>query len=142
VLSKAAMTVARQPLFPSARSVFAALMLAAMAVIHVVALPVHAAEAAYIGVLFALDAACAVLAAAGVAAGSAAGWRLGAAISAASLCGYVLARTAGLPDFHESDWFDFLGPLPIGLMAVVAEALFLVVYGAEELAKRGATGRL
>lgn len=49
------------------------------------------------------------------------GWLLGTLIAAGSLVGYVVSRTVGLPGMEPEAWGD-----PIGTMAMVMEAAFLV----------------
>ena len=108
-------------------------------VIHVVAFPDHFQVAAYIGVLFLLLALATVPLAIGIGADSQIAWDIAAAMSGIAIIAYVLARTLGLPFYHESSWLDMMGPVPLGLLSVIVEALFLLMYvrGEPGLARSG-----
>ncbi|MEZ4656153.1 MAG: hypothetical protein R2911_01120 [Caldilineaceae bacterium] len=84
-------------------------------------------EAAYKGWLFYANGVGAIVAAIGILRGERAwGWNLGALVALASVLGYVASRTIGLPQIPaEPDaWLE-----PLGVISVLAEAAFLVVYG-------------
>lgn len=49
-------------------------------------------------------------------------------MSAIAIVFYVLARTIGLPLYHEAGWLDMMGAIPLGLLSVIGEALFLLTY--------------
>jgi hypothetical protein len=51
------------------------------------------------------------------------GWGLGVLVVAGSILGYVLSRTVGMPGMEIEGWFD-----PIGILAMAAEGLFLIVF--------------
>jgi hypothetical protein len=82
-----------------------AVLLAAAGALHLVLAPEYLGEKAYIGVLFILGGATALLLAARL-------WRrddriaaaLGSLIAIGMAAGFVLSRTVGLPGFHESEW--------------------------------------
>jgi hypothetical protein len=100
-------------------------LIAASGVIHLVETPEYLEEVRYIGVLFALSVIGALVATAGIVRGERWGWRLGALVAGASIAGYLLSRTVGLPGFRENSWEEFAEPL--GLLSVLVEGLFLVL---------------
>ena len=53
------------------------------------------------------------------------GWMLGSTIAAANALGYILSRTAGIPQFREASLAKFLEP--VGLASLLVEVLFLVL---------------
>lgn len=74
--------------------------------------------------MFALNFAGVAVAAAGIMRGSFSwGWTLGAVVAAASFIVYFVTRTVGLPSFNPSELFE-----PLGLVALVLEALFVALY--------------
>ncbi len=103
-------------------------LLLGTAAIHMAAFREHYEVAPYIGVLFLLLALASVTLAVAVSAGSRTAWDLGALLSISAIIAYVLARTTGLPDYHESDWFDFMGAVPVGLLSVSVESAFVIVW--------------
>jgi len=64
----------------------------------------------------------------GIGAGNKTAWTLAALTSAVAIIAYVLARTTGLPYYRESDWLDPMGAVPLGLLSLVVEFLFLVMW--------------
>jgi hypothetical protein len=100
-------------------------LIAASGVIHLVETPEYLGEVRYIGVLFALSVIGTVVAAVGIFRGERWGWTLGAVVAGASIAGYLLSRTVGLPGFRENSWEEFAEPL--GLLSLLMEALFLVL---------------
>ena len=100
-------------------------LIAGSGLIHLVETPEYLGEVRYIGVLFALSVVGAIVAAVGIFRGERWGWGLGALVAGASIAGYLLSRTVGLPGFRENSWEEFAEPL--GLLSLVVEGLFLVV---------------
>ncbi|HEU4328123.1 MAG TPA: hypothetical protein VFS21_33615 [Roseiflexaceae bacterium] len=91
--------------------------------VHLVEAPEYFTKAAYVGILFLLNGAGAVLAALGIYRGSKdIGWGLGLLIAAASLVAYLISRTIGLPGLEVAPW-----NVPAGLVALAVEALFVLV---------------
>ena len=121
----------------------AAVLLVVIAGLHVAAFPVHVEEAVYIGTLFLLYAGASVVLAAGVI------WRrpvaspLAAVLTTAAVVLYVVARTSGLPDYREDSWTDPVGAFPVGLLSLVLEGVFLLLYVVQARPTRrpGATQR-
>ncbi len=110
------------------QALIASALLLSNGAIHVIAFPDHFMVAAYIGVLFLLLALATVPLAIGVGAGSQLAWDVAAVMSAIAVVAYALARTTGLPFYHEQDWLDMMGLVPLGLLSVVVEVLFLLMY--------------
>lgn len=110
------------------RAFAAAVLLLGIGVVHVIAFPDHYKVTAYIGVLFLLLAAATVALTMAIAARIRFAWSLAAMISAVSILLYVVARTRGLPYYHEASWLDMMGAVPLGLASVILEGLFLVLY--------------
>ncbi len=91
--------------------------------IHLVSSP-HAFEhTAYLGYLFIINFLAALLAGYGIYRHQGWGWALGFALSAASLAGYVMSRTVGLPGVEVKSWL-----LPSGLLAIAIESLFILIF--------------
>ncbi len=103
-------------------------LLIANGLIHIIALPDHYKVAAYIGVLFLLLAAATAVLSIAIGAGLRIAWHLAALLSAISMVLYVLARTSGLPYYHEDSWLDMMGAVPLGLLSLIVEGAFLFVY--------------
>src|SRR5437868_4700585 len=100
----------------------AAVVIAAVGLIHLYLAPEYLGEHAYIGALFVL----AGIGSAFVAArlwfkGGQLTWLLGAAISVGTFAGFVLSRTVGLPGFKEREW-ELLG-----VVSLVVEGGFLAL---------------
>ena len=113
-----------------------ALMLA-ISFAHLIVAPYAFEDAAYKGVLFVASAVCALIAAMGIQEGGALrGWGLGSIVAGATFAGYLANGTVGLPGLPaEPDaWRE-----PLGLIALLAEGLMLVVtFWGFGLAHRGA----
>lgn len=102
-------------------------LIVAVGLIHFADAPGSFEDAAYKGWLFYVNALGALIAAIGIYRGSRSwGWTLGALIAGLSLVAYLASRTVGLPQIAaEPDaWLE-----PLGVASIVAEALFLIVYG-------------
>jgi hypothetical protein len=100
-------------------------VLLAQGVIHLYEAPAQYAEVPYLGVLFALTLAGALVAAVGMVRGASWGWLLGLATAGGPLVGYVLSRSVGIPGVHETALASIFEPL--GIACVVAEALFVLI---------------
>lgn len=95
--------------------------------VHLIDAPDALSEAAYKGWLFYANALAAIVAAIGILRGERSwGWNLGALVALATIMGYVASRTVGLPQIPaEPDaWLE-----PLGVLSLVVEGGFLVVYG-------------
>lgn len=103
-------------------------LLLGVGAIHVIAFPDHYEVAAYIGGLFILLAAATVVLAIGIGARIRFAWSLAALLFAVSIVLYVVARTSGLPYYHETNWLDPMGSVPLGLLSVILEGLFVFLY--------------
>jgi hypothetical protein len=93
----------------------------AVGTVHLVETPSHYEISPYLGVLFAVNFAGTLVAAAGIQRG-AKGWTLGALISLLSLLSYLASRLFGLPVAPElaGEWTNALGSL-----AMIFEGIFL-----------------
>ena len=99
--------------------------LLAQGVIHLIEAPQMYAEVPYLGVLFVLTLAGAVVASVGMLRDEAWGWLLGFATAAGPLAGYILSRSVGIPLLHETAVANILEPL--GVACVAAEALVVML---------------
>ena len=98
-------------------------LILAIGAIHAIEAPEHFRAAAYLGVLFAINVAATLVAAAGILRGAKGwGWTLGAAISGLSALAYVASRLFGLPGLGETagGWDE-----PLGSLALIVEGFFL-----------------
>jgi hypothetical protein len=104
-----------------------ALLLAAMAVIDVLVVAAFVPVTTYPGILFLLNAAFAVVLAAGVLRGLRPAWQLGILLTGVTIVAFVAVRTVGLFGLLLNDWLVLLGPLPLGPLSLVVEAAFIVL---------------
>ncbi|MEZ4680273.1 MAG: hypothetical protein R2932_39245 [Caldilineaceae bacterium] len=94
--------------------------------VHLIDAPDALGEAAYKGWLFYGNALAAIVAAIGIFRGERSwGWNLGALVALATIVGYVASRTVGLPQIpaEPDEWLE-----PLGVLSLLAEGGFLVVY--------------
>ena len=77
----------------------------------------------YVGILFYLNAASALLSVAGMALSIPGAWTLGLAIAAPSFILYFVARGGWLPSYHADP-----SAVPSGLLAIAVELLFTLMY--------------
>ncbi len=107
------------------------LRLAAIALIvvvgltHLIGAPQHYRVAPYIGVGFVANFIGALVAAVGIYRNALWGWLLGALVAGGALVMYVVSRSVGLPGFEHAvgRWSG-----PLGILSLVAEALFIAVF--------------
>lgn len=92
--------------------------------IHLFLTPDHFGEARYLGLLFIVNFAGAVVAAFGIYGGHRWGWVLGALVAGGAFVLYVVAGTVGLPGVGREHLIS-----PIGILTKAVEALFLVLCG-------------
>jgi hypothetical protein len=98
-------------------------LILAVGTVHLVEIPSHYGISPYLGVLFAVNFAGTLVAAAGIRRGAKGwGWTLGALISLLSLFSYLASRLFGLPTAPElaGEWTSALGSL-----AMIFEGTFL-----------------
>ncbi|WP_407288786.1 hypothetical protein [Streptomyces sp. BP-8] len=94
------------------------------AVVHLLLVPEHLEEVAYMGILFLVGSVALLVAAAGLARPRPLpAWLLGTAVSAGMVLGFALSRTVGLPDYQEVGWDP-----PYGVLSMVAEVAFVVAF--------------
>ena len=99
-------------------------------VIHFADAPDSFEEAFYKGALFVANGVGALVAAIGISRGAKSwGWTLGALVAAGAFVGYVASRTVGLPGLGVDTWME-----PMGILSLVAEGLFVVLYAVVALA--------
>jgi uncharacterized membrane protein len=96
--------------------------------IHVLKLPDMNSKATYLGVLFALNVIAAFALAGGVLLNQSRAWGLGTLLCLMTMAGYVLARTVGLPYDLDNDWTDPIGVVPVGLVSLLVELSFVVLF--------------
>lgn len=100
--------------------------------IHVIDAKDSFSDAVYKGWLFYANGAVSLMAAYGIYSKSKWGWNLGLFIAGASMAGYIASRTVGLPYIpaEPEAWFE-----PLGVAAMTAEGLFVLVFIARRLNK-------
>jgi uncharacterized membrane protein YfcA len=92
--------------------------------IHLINSPGDLEEGAYTGVLYLANFVGALAAAVGIYRRKRWGWVLGFLVAGGAFAGYVISRTVGLPGLPvETEWLE-----PLGVLSLVVEALFVVVY--------------
>lgn len=102
----------------------AIILILAAGILHYVTAAEEYSKARYMGVLFLANFLGSLISAFGISRRKLGwGWMLGVVIAAGSIVGYVLSRTAGMPGMEVEEWYD-----PIGIPALIAEALFLLVF--------------
>ena len=102
-------------------------LLVVTGLVHLIDAPDALGEAAYKGWLFYGNAIAALIAAVGVFRGERSwGWNFGALVALLTIGGYVASRTVGLPQIpaEPDEWLE-----PLGLLSLLAEGGFLVVWG-------------
>lgn len=100
--------------------------------IHFVDTPDNYSEAAYKGILFALNGAGALVAAFGMLRRQSWGWWLALLVSGGALVMYVVSRTIGLPGLGVDDeWFE-----PMGVLSLIVEASVVALFLMHMLASR------
>ena len=101
------------------------LLILIVGIIHVVDAKDSFSDAIYKGWLFYANGVAAVIAAYGMYRKRNWGWNFGLMIAIGSLGGYIASRTVGLPYIpaEPENWFE-----PLGVAAMSAEALFVVVF--------------
>ncbi len=103
----------------------AILLIIVTGVLHYITAPQEYSEARYMGVLFLANFIGSLVSAIGIARRRLGwGWILGVVITAGSILGYIQSRTVGMPGMEVEEWYD-----PIGILALLVEAAFLVVVG-------------
>ena len=93
--------------------------------IHLLVMPHAVDHAVYTGILFLVGVIGAFLAAMGIQEGALVrGWLLGTAVAGATLAGFIVNGTVGLPGLSADPqlWQE-----PLGIIALVAESLMLLV---------------
>jgi hypothetical protein len=91
--------------------------------VHLIAAPEHFEEATYLGLLFLLNFAGSLVAAAGIYRGHRWGWGLGVLVAGGAFVGYVISRTIGLPGMGMDEWLE-----PLGILSLLVEGLFVGLY--------------
>jgi hypothetical protein len=107
-------------------------LILALGVVHLVEIPTHYAISAYLGVLFGVNVAVTLVAAAGIQRGAKRwGWTLGALISLLSLLAYLASRLFGLPTAPElaGEWTSALGSVAMILEGTFLAGWFSVLTG-------------
>lgn len=111
--------------------------LGAIALIHLLDLQAKLAETPYLGIAYlALIVGCAAAAGLLVRGDVRRGWLLGGGLAAATLVGYAINRTTGMPSATEDigNWLE-----PLGLASIFVEACVAVLAATELVAYRPGT---
>jgi hypothetical protein len=90
--------------------------------IHLILTPEHFEEATYLGLLFLANFAGSAVAAFGIFRGQRWGWVLGVVVAGGAYVLYIASGTLGLPGMEPQSLLE-----PLGVVAKVVEALFLVL---------------
>ncbi|MBF0504157.1 MAG: hypothetical protein HQL14_03545 [Candidatus Omnitrophica bacterium] len=104
---------------------FGIVLILIIGLIHVIDAKDSMSDAVYKGWLFYANGAAALVASFGIYCKHDWGWTLGIFIATASLIGYVMSRTVGLPyvPAEPDAWFE-----PMGVASLIAEILFMAVF--------------
>jgi hypothetical protein len=95
----------------------------AIGLIHFIDAPSSFDDATYKGLLFVANGLVALVAAVGIYMGAKSwGWGLGLFLAAATIVGYVISRTAGLPGLDPDDWYE-----PLGIVSLIVEGSFTLL---------------
>ncbi|MBO0701902.1 MAG: hypothetical protein J2P38_03150 [Candidatus Dormibacteraeota bacterium] len=105
-----------------------AALLVVIAVIHVAVYVGFQLTVGYPGGLFLLNAAAAIVLAAGIVGGLRLAWHLGALFAAGTIVAFIVVHTIGLPGFYLESWIESVGGVPLGPLSLVVEVAFLVTY--------------
>ncbi len=92
-------------------------------VLHLYMAPHEFEETRYLGILFAVNFILALIGALRMLRDELLGWAIGLFLAAASMGGYVLSRTAGLPGMEVEPWTH-----PVGLISLAVEACFVAAF--------------
>ncbi|GAC1657695.1 MAG: hypothetical protein NVS4B3_24530 [Gemmatimonadaceae bacterium] len=115
---------------PTGRQWTGIALILATGVIHLIDAPSSFEDARYKGLLFLANGAGATVAAVGIFRGARGwGWGLGCVVAGGALVGYVVSRTVGLPGLAPDVWLE-----PLGIVSLVVEAAFLVVFARDRRA--------
>jgi hypothetical protein len=98
-------------------------MIIQIGLIHFYMAPQEFVEARYIGILFVLNFAVALIAALKILSRDGWGWVIGLLVAIASITGYTLSRTVGLPGMEVEVWST-----PMGMISLAVEMVFLVTF--------------
>jgi hypothetical protein len=107
---------------PRKTTLWGTALIALIGLIHLLVVPEYFGFAAYLGLLFILNALGSFAAAVGIYLRKWWGWPLGVVMAGGAFFMYLESRTVGLPMLDEG-WLD-----PPGVLSLVVEAIFVVVY--------------
>ena len=113
------------------------LLIVACGLIHLISAPDHLQEATYVGVLFVINFAGALVAAFGIYRDRLWGWLLGALVAGGAFVMFVVSRLIGLPAYqeHVGMWIGESFGDRLGIPSLIIEAP-LVVLAAIVVARR------
>jgi hypothetical protein len=97
-------------------------LMALIALIHLLVVPEYFEFATYLGLLFIVNFLGSTASAIGIYRGEWWGWPLGVLMAAGSFFMYIESRTIGLPMLNEG-WLD-----PPGILSLIVEAIFVALY--------------
>jgi hypothetical protein len=105
------------------------LLIVACGLIHLIGAPEHLAEATYIGALFVISAAAALVAALGIYRNTLWGWLLGVFVAGSAFIMFVVSRLIGLPAYqeHVGMWVGDSLADRLGIPSLIVEALFMAL---------------
>jgi hypothetical protein len=98
------------------------ILMAMVGLIHLVEMPEYYSEAAYLGILFLVNAVAAAVSMWGIYRQTAWGWLLGIFVAGGSVIAYFISRTVGLPGFTGAAWFESMD-----VLSLIVEIAFVVL---------------
>jgi hypothetical protein len=104
-------------------------LIIACGLIHLVSAPDHLREATYVGVLFLVNCAAALVAAFGIYRDRLWGWVLGALVAGGAFVMFLVSRLIGLPGYqeHVGMWMGDTFGDRLGIPSLLVEAPFMVL---------------
>lgn len=97
-------------------------LMAIVGLIHLVEAPEYYSEAAYLGILFLVNALGAAVSMWGIYRQQAWGWVLGVVVAGGAVIAYFISRTVGLPGFSGAPWFESMD-----VLSLIVEVAFVVI---------------
>jgi hypothetical protein len=102
---------------------FGIVLIVEVGLLHILRAQAEYDEVKYMGYIFAANFFGTLIAAWGMYHRQSWGWAMGLAISVVSIVGFLWGRTFGMPGIPVQEWLD-----PYGIVAVIIESVFIVIY--------------
>ena len=117
------------PRSPRALNSAGVLLIVACGLLHLIGAPEHLQEAAYIGVLFVINAAGALVAAVGIYRDRLWGWLLGLLVAGGAFVMFMVSRLIGLPAYreHVGMWLGDSADDRLGIPSLFVEAALVAI---------------